>query len=96
VQALLIFSYLQILDGMSTVVFLMLGIREANPLVKFTLSVASNPIAGLLLVKVAAVLTAVYCWRVGRTRALRLANCIFALLVAWNLVAVMVRVAQLV
>ena len=54
--SLLIFSYLQILDLMSTVAFMMLGVREANPLVRFAFTLAHNPLAGLLMVKLTVVM----------------------------------------
>jgi len=95
-QALLLFSYLQVLDGMSTLVFLMLGVGEANPVVKFAFSLGPNPVAGLLLVKIVAVLLGIYCWRLGRGHVLRAANLLFAFLVAWNLIAITVQVAQIV
>jgi hypothetical protein len=86
-QPLLLFSYLQVLDLMTTVAFLLLGVREANPVVKFAFSLG-NPISGLLLVKVIAIGLGVYCWYMGRERLLFRMNVMFALLVAWNLVAV--------
>ena len=94
-QTLLLFSYLQILDAMSTIAFLMLGIHEANPLVRFALSIGLGPIAGLALVKIAAVLIGVYCGVKGRERLLFRANLMFALLVAWNLFAVIIGAARL-
>ena len=94
-QSLLLFSYLQVLDVMSTVAFLMLGVHEANPLVRFAFSVGPSPIAGLLMVKFAAVLIGVYCGVMGRARLLFRANLLFALLVAWNLLAVIVAVARI-
>jgi hypothetical protein len=94
-QSLLLFSYLQVLDVMSTVAFLMLGVHEANPLVRFAFSIGASPIAGLLLVKLAAILIGVYCGVMGRERVLMRANLLFALLVAWNLLAVIVGAARI-
>jgi len=94
-QSLLLFSYLQVLDMLSTVAFLMLGVHEANPLVRFAFSIGLGPIAGLLLVKVAAVSIGVYCWVMGRERVLIRANLLFALLVAWNLLAVIRGAARM-
>ena len=79
---------------MSTVAFLMLGVREANPLVRMVFSIGWNPIAGLLLAKVIPVSIAVYCWSRGRDRVLLSANLIFAFVVAWNLAIVILTVAQ--
>ena len=85
--SLLIFSYLQILDLMSTVAFMMLGVREANPLIRLAFSLGYSPLAGLLLVKLTVVLLGVCCWLGGRER-LAHANLVFALVVAWNLAVV--------
>jgi len=86
-QLLLQYSYLQVLDFLTTIAFLLHGVREGNPLVRYFLSVSANPISGLLLVKFLAVLLGLYCWRMGRVKLLARMNFLFALLVAWNLVA---------
>ena len=93
--SLLIFSYLQILDLMSTVAFMMLGVHEANQLIRLAFSWGYNPIAGLLLVKLAVVLLGVCCWLGGREGALARANLVFALVVAWNLAIVIATAAQI-
>lgn len=84
---LLQYSYLQVLDLLTTVAFLLHGIHEGNPLVRFALTYAPNPVSGLLLVKLVAVGLGVYCWRCGRQRLLSRINIMFAILVAWNLAA---------
>lgn len=89
-QLLLQYSYLQILDFMTTVAFLMHGIREGNPLVRFALNYAPHPLGGLLAVKIAAIALGIYCWRGGRDRLLGRINILFALVVAWNLAALIV------
>ena len=81
------YSYLQVLDFLTTLAFLMHGVREGNPLVRFFVGVTSNPVNGLLMVKVLALLLGVYCWRMGRRKVLVRINIMFAALVAWNLVA---------
>jgi hypothetical protein len=93
--SLLIFSYLQILDLMSTVAFMMLGVREANPLIRLAFSLGYSPLAGLLLVKLTVVLLGVCCWLGGRERALARANLLFAFVVAWNLAIVIATAAQI-
>ncbi len=85
------FSYLQLLDVLTTLVFLDGGVREANPIVKFALGAAPTPLAGLLAVKLFAISMAFFCWRTSRTRMLKCANVFFALLVTWNLVAILAR-----
>ena len=86
-QLLLQYSYLQVLDFLTTIAFLTVGVQEGNPLVRLALHAGPNPMAGLLMVKMLAVLLGVYCWRVGRQRLLSRINLLFAILVAWNMVA---------
>src|ERR1019366_8267616 len=81
------FAYLQVLDWMTTVAFLLNGVREANPLVRFAMDRCANPLNALIGVKVLAVLLGLYCWRRGRTRLLARMNVLFAVVVAWNLLA---------
>jgi Domain of unknown function (DUF5658) len=84
------YSYLQLLDFMTTVAFLINGVHEGNPLVRLAMDVVPNPLSGLLLIKLLAVLLGLYCWRMGRTRVLQRMNLLFAVLVAWNLFALIV------
>jgi hypothetical protein len=86
-QLLLQYSYLQILDFMTTVAFLLNGVHEGNPLVRTAIQYAPSPLGGLLAVKLAAIALGIYCWRAGRNRLLTRINILFALVVAWNLVA---------
>lgn len=86
-QLLLQYSYLQMLDFMTTLAFLLNGVGEANPVVRFALQYSPNPVGGLLAVKLVALALGVYCWRAGRQRLLGRINVLFAMLVAWNLVA---------
>ena len=89
-QMLLNYSYLQILDFLTTIAFLVNGVKEANPLVRFALTMSPSPIGGLIGVKIAAVLLGLYCWRMGRQRLLGRINILFAVVVAWNLIALIV------
>ena len=93
--SLLIFTYFQFLDLLTTVIFLMQGLQEANPMVKFAMRTAPSPLLGLVLVKVAALGLGVYCWRLGRRSLLLRINVLFAILVSWNLLALLARVADL-
>ena len=86
-QLLLQYSYLQMLDLLTTVAFLLHGVQEANPLVRLTLRYSSHPLGGLLVIKVLALALGVYCWRCGRERLLTRINILFAIVVAWNLIA---------
>jgi hypothetical protein len=86
-QLLLNYSYLQVLDFLTTIAFLTNGVQEGNPLVRFAINLGPNPLSGLLAVKVLAVALGLYCWRMGRDRLLSRMNLLFGVLVAWNLVA---------
>lgn len=90
-QLLWQYSYLQVLDFLTTVAFLMNGVKEGNPLVRLALAATPNPISGLLLVKGLAVALGVFCWWIGRERLLWRINILFAILIAWNLVALILR-----
>ena len=93
-QLLWQFSYLQALDFLTTVAFLLNGVREGNPLVRLALSAGANPLASLLAVKLLAIVLGLYCWYRGRRQLLLRINVLFALLVAWNLVALILRSAR--
>jgi hypothetical protein len=92
--SLLHFSYLQVLDFLTTVAFLVQGVREGNPLVRLAMSVTTNPMVGLLIVKIAAVALGIYCWRGGRGRILDKINLLFAVIIAWNLVSLILGSVQ--
>jgi hypothetical protein len=91
--SLAIFAYFQMLDILTTVVFLLHGVKEANPLVKFALVAAPTPLLGLLLVKGIAVALGIFCCVRGRAKLLTRMNIFFAFLVSWNLVALIVSSA---
>jgi Domain of unknown function (DUF5658) len=86
-QLLLQYSYLQMLDLLTTMAFMLHGIQEANPVVRFALRSSSHPLGGLLALKMMALGLGIYCWRGGRHRLLTRINILFAIVVAWNLVA---------
>ena len=89
-QLLLHYSYLQVLDFLTTIAFLVNGVKEANPLVRLALNMGPNPIGSLIGVKILAVVLGIYCWRMGRERLLSRINVMFALVIAWNLVALII------
>lgn len=93
-QLLLQYSYLQVLDLMTTVAFLLHGIREANPVVRVALD-TPHPLGGLVAVKILAVALGIYCWWAGRERLLIRMNILFALVVAWNLAALIIASVSL-
>jgi hypothetical protein len=94
-QLLLQYSYLQVLDFMTTVAFLLHGVHEGNPLVRAALQYAPNPLGGLLAVKLLAVALGVYCWKGGREKLLIRINFLFAFIVAWNMVALILGSVKL-
>jgi|SRR6266849_1701554 hypothetical protein len=85
--SLILFSYFQLLDLLTTVGFIMRGVQEANPIVRFAFIMAPTPLVGLILVKALAMGMAFYCWRQGRTKLLGRMNVLFAALISWNMLA---------
>jgi hypothetical protein len=83
--ALLTYIYLQGLDLLTTVAFLLSGVEEANPVVRWAMEQAANPLLGLMLVKMAAMLLGLYCWASNRGLLLQRANYGYAALIVWNL-----------
>jgi hypothetical protein len=81
---------------MTTIAFLLNGVREGNPLVRLAVQIAPHPLGGLLVIKAAAIILGIYCWRAGRERLLTRINILFAVVVAWNLVALIVASAKVV
>ncbi|MCX6625320.1 MAG: DUF5658 family protein [Acidobacteria bacterium] len=88
------FSYLQVLDFLTTIAFLLHGVQEGNPFVRWCLSLAPSPLAGLFAVKVLALCLGAYCWRMRKSRLLLRINILFALLITWNLVALIIASAH--
>ena len=82
------------LDLPTTLAFLAAGVQEGNPLVALAMSVAPTPLQALLAVKVIALLSGYQCWRTGRRTLLARVNWCFAVLVAWNLVALLAASRQ--
>ena len=64
--------------------------RRRTPWCRFFLKFSPNPISGLIVVKLLAILLGIYCWRMGRQRLLSRINALFAFVIAWNLVALIV------
>ena len=89
------FLYLQLLDVLTTMAFLLNGVREANPLVRMGLEGGHSPWVILVGVKLVAVALAVYCVRKSRLKLLQRVNICFALLVTWNLIVVIITTRAL-
>ena len=84
---LLWFAYLQLLDLLSTISFLLDGVAEGNPIVSSLIELSGNAFTGLLWAKIIALALAFVCWKTGRSRALAAANVGYALLIVWNFIA---------
>lgn len=81
------FTYLQVLDVLTTVAFLMQGVAEANPIVNWAMDSGPSPVMGLVMLKLAAFCLALVCFAQARHKLLQKVNVFFAALVAWNLFA---------
>ena len=91
---LLGFGYLQFLDILTTIAFLLQGVAEANPMVRWTMFAAGHPLWGLLYVKCLAVGLGWVCWRRNKRTLLTRVTLAYAALVAWNLVALVLASAR--
>lgn len=78
------FIYLQVLDVLTTVAFMMYGVAEVNPVVKWAMRESPSALGGLFLVKVAAVMLALFCMARSQQKLLRGVNIFFAGVVAYN------------
>jgi hypothetical protein len=84
---LLQYIYLQSLDALTTIFFLRSGLGEANPLLRKFIEVCSSQVFGIAVFKLLALGLGLYCWRVKRHKTLVRANVFYALLIGWNLLA---------
>ena len=85
------FAYLQVLDLLSTTAFMLHGVGEANPLVRWSMQVAPSPFGGLMLVKGLAMALASYCVHTSRQLLLSKINYFYAVLIAWNLICLVIQ-----
>lgn len=93
-QTLYHYSYLQVLDFLTTVAFLINGVSEGNPLVAWAINSFPTPLAGLAAVKIIALALGVYCWQTAKGQLLSRINIGFAVLVAWNLLSLILKTAH--
>lgn len=84
---LVVFICLQVMDTLTTLLFLHHGVAEANPLIRAALTGPAQPGVALVLAKLFAIALATFAWRSGRTGLLWKVNLLFALCVVWNLLA---------
>lgn len=87
-----LYFYLQLLDLLTTLTFLRVGVAEANPFVTSAIAVMGSPWLGMLFIKAVAAILAVYCLFGKRFQTLRRANWFFAGLIVWNLAAMLQHV----
>jgi hypothetical protein len=88
------YSYLQVLDFLTTVAFLINGVDEGNPVVNWAIQAFPSPLAGLAAVKILALALGIYCWQNEKSTLLTRINIGFAALVAWNLVTLILKTAR--
>ena len=78
-----IFFYLQLLDFMTTLIGMRLGLGEASPFIRYLMQV--GPLAGLALSKVIAFALCGICVWLNRRHLVRWINYWYAALVVWNM-----------
>jgi hypothetical protein len=83
IKILLVFVVLQAADLATTALTLKLGGAEINPLVHSVMSM--NPVVGLIVAKMLAVLIAIGCASLNKAKALQRANLVFGGIIIWNL-----------
>ena len=88
------FCYLQLLDVLTTLLFLAHRGQESNPLVKLLMHSAGSPAGGLLVTKLLAFGVALYCWRRSREKLLWGVNLFYSGVVVWNLLALLLSHPQ--
>ena len=88
---LAVFILLQVLDALTTVAFLRLGVAEGNPLIRRMLAAAGGQTAALIAPKLFAVALGIFAWRTGRKRLLLKMDVLFALAVAWNTLIIFLK-----
>lgn len=93
-QTLYQYSYLQVLDFLTTIAFLINGVSEGNPIVKWAINTFPTPLSGLVAVKVLALALGVYCWQTAKGQLLSRINVAFAVLIAWNLLSLILKTAH--
>ena len=84
------FVYLQVLDVLTTIAFLLQGVSEANPIVRWVIRAGPHPIGSLSMLKAVAVAMAILCVYRHREGLLRKVNVFFAVVVLYNLVVLVI------
>ncbi len=84
------FVYLQLLDVLTTIAFLLQGVGEGNPIVRWVITHGPHPIGSLFLMKAVAVAMAIVCVYRHREGLLRKVNIFFAMVVLYNLAVLII------
>jgi hypothetical protein len=82
---------LQVLDALSTLVFLNLGVQEGNPLIRVAFHYAGEPLEAMVIAKLFAIGLALLAWHSGRKRLLLKMDILFGLCLIWNLIIIVSR-----
>jgi hypothetical protein len=85
-MVLFAFICLQVMDTLTTLLFLRHGVHEANPLIRAAL-VSADPGIAVGVPKVLAIGLAMVAWYSGRKKLLRKVNVLYFVFVVWNLAA---------
>lgn len=80
---LALFIYLQVLDFLTTMLFLRMGLHETGWVV--SVLIRWSPLLGVMAAKVAAIAVGLIAVRLHKDRLMRLANLGYGGVVAWNL-----------
>lgn len=84
-SSLLVFGILQLADIVSTMIFLSMGIHEANPLISALMRLTS-PMTALVVVKLLGICLGLTWYKTGRN--MTWVNTGFFLLILWNVMAI--------
>lgn len=87
------FAYLQVLDLLSTMAFLMGGTREGNPLVEWAMRFTGTALGGLVLVKGIALCIGLFCWFTRRSSLMTKINVVYAAVIVWNLGSIIITLS---
>ncbi len=87
-----LFLYLQVLDFLTTVVGLRLGLVEVSPFIRWLMG--GGTVLGALIAKLGAVALAGFCLWIQRRRLIQWVNYWYAALVVWNLSMIWVALSR--
>ena len=83
VNYLAAFLYLQLLDFLTTMVGIRVGLSESSPFIRWMMN--ADPAIGLAISKLVAILIAGVCIATNRPNLIKWVNCWYAALAVWNL-----------